>query len=115
MSNTRRHLTQQKHVSPHRVAIAATAESFIQQEQDCIKTTWAIADTGATTIFIMDGVPVHNKRAAVHPLTINLPDGAKVRSTHNCDVMYPGLPITLKRPHRSVIDNIILGWNKSIM
>jgi hypothetical protein len=95
MSNTTRHLTRQKHVRPHRTAFAAAAESVIRQEQDCMKTTWAIADTGATSIFIMDGVPVHNKRKAVNPLTINLPDGAKVRSTHECDVMYPGLPMTL--------------------
>ncbi len=38
----------------------------------------AIADTGATSIFIMDGVDVDNKRIATHPITINLPDGRKV-------------------------------------
>jgi hypothetical protein len=37
----------------------------------------AIADTGATLIFIMKGVKVANKCITVRPLTINLPDGKK--------------------------------------
>ena len=55
----------------------------------------AIADTGATSIFIMDGVDVVNKRIAPTPLTINLPDGKKVKSSHVCDVTIPGLPTIL--------------------
>jgi hypothetical protein len=35
----------------------------------------AIADTGTTSIFIKEGVDVANKRVAVKPLMINLPDG----------------------------------------
>ena len=60
-----------------------------------IATTQAIADTGATSIFIMDGVAVDNKRAASSPLTINLPDGKQVHSTHICDIQIPGLPTML--------------------
>jgi hypothetical protein len=41
----------------------------------------AIADTGATSIFIMDGVGVVNKCISPKPLTINMPDGRKVKST----------------------------------
>jgi hypothetical protein len=55
----------------------------------------AVADTGATSIFVMDGVDVANKRVATKPLTVNLPDGRKVKSTHACDINIPGLPITL--------------------
>ncbi len=55
----------------------------------------AIADTGATSIFIMDGVDVINKRVASKPLTINLPDGKKVQSSHVCDTEIPGLPTVL--------------------
>ena len=95
MSNTTRHQAHRRQVGPRRVAIAATAGTCVRQEQECIETTYAIADTGATSIFIMEGVPVKNKRVASHPLTINLPNGAKVRSTHECDVMYPGLPVKL--------------------
>ncbi len=65
----------------------------------------AIADTGATSIFVMDGVDVENKRIATKPLTINLPDGRKVKSTHVCDIDIPGLPTTLTGhvvPHLAV-------------
>jgi hypothetical protein len=55
----------------------------------------AIADTGVTSIFIMDGVDVINKRVASKPLTINLPDGKKVQSSHVCDIKIPGLPTVL--------------------
>jgi hypothetical protein len=60
-----------------------------------IDTQQAIADTGATSIFIMDGVDVDNKRVATNPITINLPDGRKVLSTHKCDFIIPGLPTKL--------------------
>jgi hypothetical protein len=55
----------------------------------------AIADTGATAIFIMDNAEVDNKRIATKPLKINLPDGTTIRSTHVCDIQIPGLPQTL--------------------
>ena len=55
----------------------------------------AIADTGATSIFIMDGVDVDNKRVSKKPLKINLPDGNVVISTHRCDIEIPGLPSIL--------------------
>ena len=56
----------------------------------------AIADTGATSIFIMEGTDVANKRIASSPLTINLANGTQVRSTHVCDIYIPGLPVMLK-------------------
>jgi hypothetical protein len=56
----------------------------------------AIADTGATSIFIMDGVNVENKCIATQPLTINFPDSKKVVSTHVCDIRIPGLATVLR-------------------
>ncbi len=55
----------------------------------------AIADTGATSIFIMEGTPFKNLLPAIRPLTINLPDGTKVKSTHTCNITIPGLPKVL--------------------
>ncbi len=60
-----------------------------------IATNQAIADTGVTWIFIMDGVDIKNKRLATKPLIINLPDGRKVKLTHVCDITIPGLPVML--------------------
>jgi hypothetical protein len=39
-----------------------------------IATTYEIANTSATSIFIMDGVDVKNKHDAKKPLVINQPD-----------------------------------------
>jgi hypothetical protein len=55
----------------------------------------AIADTEATSIFIMEGADVANKRIATAPLTINLPDGKRIQSTHVCDIHILGLPTVL--------------------
>ena len=44
----------------------------------------------------MDGVDVDNKQLASKPLTINFPDGRKVKSTHVCEIHIPGLPTVLK-------------------
>jgi hypothetical protein len=51
-----------------------------------VATTHAIANTGATSILIMNGVDVVNKWVSHKPLTINMLDGRKVKSTHICDI-----------------------------
>ncbi len=43
----------------------------------------------------MDRVDVEIKQSATKPLTVNLPDGKKIKSTHVCNINIPGLPITL--------------------
>ena len=55
----------------------------------------AIADTGATSVFVMKDTQVQNKLQATKPISISLPDGAKVKSMHICDVTISGLLITL--------------------
>ncbi len=60
-----------------------------------IATNQAIANTGATSIFIMEGTDVDNKHPATSPLTINLPDGKQIRSTHVCNIQIHGLPTML--------------------
>jgi hypothetical protein len=56
----------------------------------------AIADTGATSIFIMEGTDVANKQVVVRPLTINWPDGQQIKLTHVCNIQIVGLPTILK-------------------
>jgi hypothetical protein len=46
-----------------------------------IVTNQAIANTGATSTFIMAGADVDNKHLAVKPLTINLLDEKQIQST----------------------------------
>jgi hypothetical protein len=60
-----------------------------------IDVSHGIAGTGATLVFVQDGVPVVNKQPAKNPLTFNLPDRQQVQSTHTCNVVVPGLPSPL--------------------
>ena len=55
----------------------------------------AIADSGTTQIFIMDGTPVHNKQKMTCSLKAALADGRRVMLTHMCNIIIPGLPTTL--------------------
>ncbi len=55
----------------------------------------AIANSGATQIFIMEGSPVANKRLTDRPLKVAFADGRTVMSMHICDVYIPGLPVVL--------------------
>ena len=76
-----------------------------------ITTHQAIADTGATSIFIMEGADVDNKRIAENPLTINLPDGKKVLSSHVCD--YHGPANNADGTYRPIIKSHINNWDPS--
>ncbi len=62
-----------------------------------IATNHAIANMGATFIFIMEGADVDSKHPARKPLTINLPNGKQIQSTPVCDIKIPGLPAVLMR------------------
>jgi hypothetical protein len=55
----------------------------------------AIADTGTTSFFLTKGAPCQNKRRAMNPITVKLPDGRKIKSTHVCNIVIPGLPTVL--------------------
>ncbi len=55
----------------------------------------AMADSGATQIFVMEGTRVINKRATTNPLTVLLADGRQVLLTHMCNIHIKGLPFLL--------------------
>jgi hypothetical protein len=61
----------------------------------CLTRDNAIADLGATQIFVMDGIPVINKCPAMRPLKVLLADGRQVMSTHMCDIHINGLLVVL--------------------
>jgi hypothetical protein len=82
-------------------SIAATARKLLGHPlHKCLNAimialTHAIADTGTTSIFIMNSIDVINKRITPKPLTINMPDGRQAESMHICDITIPGLPTVL--------------------
>ncbi len=60
-----------------------------------LRTGNVIADSGATQIFVMEGIPVINKRVTTNPLTVSLVDDHQVLLTHMCDIHIKGLPFPL--------------------
>ena len=56
----------------------ATAKQRHDRPKIAIAASHAIANTGATSIFVMEGANVINKHDSLKPLTINLPDGRQV-------------------------------------
>ena len=60
-----------------------------------LNTMDAIADSGATQIFVMDSTTVVNKHKTMHPLKVALANGRIVLSTHMCDIKIKGLPTVL--------------------
>ncbi len=88
----------------HTVSVNSVHSSHCQQicassvhpKKPSIPITHAVADTGATSVMIMKKTPnMKNVHQATNPLTINLPDGTMVKSTHICDLEIPGLPYVL--------------------
>ena len=59
----------------------------------------AISDSGATGHFLAEGAPVINKRIADHPITITLPNGKVIQSTHTCNLDIPWLPAQITEAH----------------
>jgi hypothetical protein len=74
---------------------AQTAPEHQHYANMFIEMSHAIADTGATSIFVMEGTPMENIKPTMSPITINLPDGKRVMSTHMCNITIPGLPTVL--------------------
>jgi hypothetical protein len=60
-----------------------------------LRTKDAMANSGATQIFVMENTPVINKRIMHAPLKVALADDREVFLTHECDVHIVGLPTVL--------------------
>ena len=60
---------------------------------------WAISDSGATGHFLIAGAPAVNIRPAAKPITITLPNGKSIKSTHTCNLDIPWLPDHMTEAH----------------
>ena len=60
---------------------------------------WAILDSGATSHFLVTDAPVINIRPASNPLSVQIPNGQKVNSTHTCELNVPALPKQARLGH----------------
>ncbi len=79
-------------VSLHRWSASYPARALAAMEAP---TKNAIANSGVTQIFVMEGTLVKNKRHTTCPLKVMLADGQQVWTTHVCNINIPGLSITL--------------------
>ena len=61
-----------------------------------LPTDWAILDSGATAIFIMQDAPVKNITPTQKPLTVHMPQGSIEKSTHTCLLDIPQLPVSAR-------------------
>ena len=50
---------------------------------------WEILDSGATSHILLTTAPTTNKKAALNPLHVTMPDGDQVQSTHTCELDVP--------------------------
>ena len=70
---------------------------------DTVKLTkaihYAVFDSGATGNFIIEGAPVVNKCVDLNPISITLPDGQTITSTHTCNLDIPWLPHNITEAH----------------
>ena len=55
--------------------------------------------SGATGNFILPGTNVSNMNISKKTLTINLPDGNQLKSTHRCEIIVPRLPKEARQAH----------------
>ena len=60
---------------------------------------WAVLDSGATGNFLVTDAPLVDKRDTHEPLTVTLPDGSKVQSTHTGLLDIPRLPRAARLGH----------------
>ena len=60
---------------------------------------WAILDSGATSHFLVTAAPTASVQVATNPLTVTIPDGSKVKSTHTCTLAIPELPPKARMGH----------------
>ena len=60
---------------------------------------WAILDSGASSHFLLSKAPVVNKKIAETPLTVTLPNGDIVSSSHIAELNLPLLPKAARTAH----------------
>ena len=60
---------------------------------------WAILDSGASIHLLVVGAPVTIKQVAVSPISVTLPGGDQVHSTHIGDLDMPQLPKSAREYH----------------
>ena len=72
-----------------------TAETIFNETRVTRQVEFAISDSGATAHFLVEGAPIVNMRVVDEPVTIKLPDGTLIYSTHVGNLDIPWMPDTM--------------------
>ena len=64
---------------------------------------YALSNSGASSYFLTIGSPAVNIKIAEFPITIKLPDGSIIWSTHMCNLDIPWLPHKMTEAHISPV------------
>ena len=93
-ANAWQHIVQANNLSqlPHATTIFDASKIM-----RCVK--HAISDSGATGHFLIKGAPAVNIKIATNPITITLPNGKVIQSTHTCNLDIPWLPAEMTEGH----------------
>ena len=59
----------------------------------------AISDAVATVNFVLPGIPVKNLQSEIKSITVNIPDGSKLRSMKTCNLYLEFIPETKNLAH----------------
>ena len=84
-----------------RAQYAYAAQSLLQTIDftlDDLKSC-AILDSEATSHFLVTNAPVNDILPAANPLTVQIPNGERVTSTHTCNLDMPHLPEPARQGH----------------
>jgi hypothetical protein len=60
---------------------------------------YAIADTGTTGHYLKPSSPHLDRQPDAHPITVSMPNGAGIQSSHTCTLDLPTLPKNSKQAH----------------
>jgi hypothetical protein len=59
----------------------------------------AILDSGCTSKFLSATAPCTSKQAAHIPLSVNMPKGTSIQSSHTCDLLLTDFPPKTRKAH----------------
>jgi hypothetical protein len=59
----------------------------------------AILDSGCTSNFLSATAPCNTKQEAHVPLSLNMPNGTNIQSSHTCDLLLTDLPPQARKVH----------------
>ena len=68
------------------------AQKIPNIDNDSIEIEYAISDSGAIGHFLVKGALATNLQVADNPISINVPNGKSMTSTHTCNLDIPWLP-----------------------